>query len=142
MSDNNIDMPPDILSSSEFGQGIDIVEIARIDQLVRDWGSRFTNRIYTSRELAICAGKPTSLAGRFAAKEAFVKAIGTGLRGMNWTDIEIIKHRNGRPYFVLHAGAESEFMRAGWRSCSLAISHAGGAAIAVVTVSKDKGIAS
>jgi holo-[acyl-carrier protein] synthase len=138
MSSNISEIPSDLLTPSDFGQGVDIVDIARIDRLVMDWGDRFTNRIYTSREQVICAGKFTSLAGRFAAKEAFVKAIGTGLRGIKWTDIEILNQLNGRPYFVLHGGAKTEFVRVGWRSCLITISHAAGVAIAMVTVMKDR----
>ncbi len=136
MSKLSIGYPPDMLSPEKFGQGVDIVEIDRIGNLVDKWGSRFTNRIYTSHELAKCRGNSASLAARFAAKEAIVKAIGTGLRGMAWKDIEILNDQNGRPYFALHDRAAFAFNKSGWKSCTLSLTHSAGIAVAMVTVLK------
>ena len=81
--------------------GIDIVEVKRVKRLVERWGDRFLHRVFTPSEIAYCRGKSwpeQSLAARFAAKEAIVKAIGTGLsQGIRWTSMEIVNDKNGRP---------------------------------------------
>ena len=71
--------------------GIDIIEIYRIDDVVSKYGDRFLNRIYTRKELDYCRGRVPQLASRFAAKEAVMKAHGTGTRGVRWKDVEIIR---------------------------------------------------
>ena len=91
------------------GIGIDIVRNDRIRRAVEAWGKRFLNRIYTEGELSYCYRRKDpypSLAARFAAKEAFVKAMG-GRTSARWTDIEISNDRSGKP--VLHA--RGEFLR-------------------------------
>jgi holo-[acyl-carrier protein] synthase len=81
--------------------GIDIVEVRRVKRLVERWGDRFLHRVFTPAEINYCKGKSSpeqSLAARFAAKEAILKAIGTGLsQGMSWTSLEIVNDKNGRP---------------------------------------------
>jgi holo-[acyl-carrier protein] synthase len=81
--------------------GIDIVEVKRVKRLMERWGDRFLHRVYTPREIAYCKGKSwpeQSLAARFAAKEAILKAVGTGLSGgIRWTSMEIVNDKNGRP---------------------------------------------
>jgi holo-[acyl-carrier protein] synthase len=89
-----------------FGHGIDIVETARIAKLIKEHGEHFLNRIFTPAEQQYCnAGKRRSLehyAGRFAAKEAVLKVLGTGWRGaIAWTDIEITKDASGQPRIKL-----------------------------------------
>lgn len=87
------------------GVGVDIVEIDRIRQAIAQFGDRFLNRVYTPFEIAACARrkKPRipELAARFAAKEAYTKAIGTGLRGIALKDIEVRNDPRGKPYLVL-----------------------------------------
>jgi len=87
------------------GIGTDIIEIERIRKAVERYGHRFLNRIYTHREQEYCLAHRDSaprLAGRFAAKEAVLKAIGTGLRTeISWLDIEIINNHDGKPEVVL-----------------------------------------
>jgi holo-[acyl-carrier protein] synthase len=88
------------------GHGIDIVETARIKNMVQEHGQRFLDRCFTPAEQAYCANSPKRyfehLAGRFAAKEAVLKVIGTGWRGgIAWTDIEIIKESSGQPRIAL-----------------------------------------
>jgi holo-[acyl-carrier protein] synthase len=84
-----------------YGIGIDIVNIRRIGRVIDRWGTRFINRVFTTREINFCFQRPrsvSSLALRFAAKEAFSKAIGLGMRrGIKWRDIEIVQNPNGRP---------------------------------------------
>jgi holo-[acyl-carrier protein] synthase len=88
------------------GHGIDIVETSRIRALVDNHGQHFLDRVYTPAEQAYCALNPKRyfehLAGRFAAKEAVLKVLGTGWRGgIAWTDIEVVKETSGLPTIVL-----------------------------------------
>jgi holo-[acyl-carrier protein] synthase len=87
---------------SIVGHGIDIVETARIRHLHEEHGQHFLDRVFTSEEQKYCEANPKRyfehLAGRFAAKEAVLKVLGTGWRGgISWTDIEVIKHPGGQP---------------------------------------------
>ena len=89
-----------------LGHGIDIVETSRIRKLAEDHGQHFLDRVYTPLEQAYCAKNPKRyfehLAGRFAAKEAVLKVIGTGWRGgIAWTDIEIVNESSGQPVVKL-----------------------------------------
>lgn len=89
-----------------LGHGIDIVETARIRQLVESHGQRFLDRCFTPNEQAYCQRNPKRfyehLAGRFAAKEAVLKVLGTGWRGgIAWTDIEILREPSGLPRVTL-----------------------------------------
>ena len=83
------------------GSGIDLIEIARIQQSMERFGPRFLNRVFTAAEQGYCLRKRNaaeSLAARFAAKEAAAKALGTGIsRGVNWLEIEVIREPGGRP---------------------------------------------
>ena len=88
------------------GHGIDIVETARIKALVENHGGHFLERVFTPAEQQYCALSPKRyfehLAGRFAAKEAVLKVLGTGWRGgIAWTDVEVVKERSGQPKIVL-----------------------------------------
>ena len=89
-----------------YGIGIDIVEVERIQEASRRWGTRFEHRIYTHQELTYCGDAPSRywrLAARFAAKEATLKALGTGLTtGMRWQDVEIQTDVSGKPEIVLY----------------------------------------
>lgn len=87
--------------------GIDIVEIDRVELVIDKWGKRFTNRIYTEAELKICDSSVSSLAARFAGKEAIMKVLGTGARGVNWREIEILADSRGKPFVRLWGKAES-----------------------------------
>jgi holo-[acyl-carrier protein] synthase len=97
-----------------LGTGIDIVNIERIERLMDRWGDRFLGRVYTEREISWCRRKSHPMecfAIRFAAKEAFLKAIGTGLRyGIQWTDIEVENDPMGKPLLSFHRRAK-EFLQ-------------------------------
>jgi holo-[acyl-carrier protein] synthase len=85
-----------------LGHGIDIVETARVKRLVEEHGERFLTRVFTPAEQDYCARNPKRyyehLAGRFAAKEAVLKVLGTGWRGgIAWTDIEVLRETSGQP---------------------------------------------
>jgi holo-[acyl-carrier protein] synthase len=86
--------------------GIDIIEVARVRRVFERHGERFLKRVYTEREILQCRGKPARLAGRFAAKEAISKALGTGIHGVAWREMEIVQLRSGRPTVSLHGNAK------------------------------------
>src|SRR5581483_11335288 len=85
--------------------GIDIIEVDRIRKVYEHHGERFLHRVYTEREIQQCRGKISRLAGRFAAKEAISKALGTGLHGVAWREMEVVQLRSGRPTVRLHGNA-------------------------------------
>jgi holo-[acyl-carrier protein] synthase len=114
------------------GLGVDIVEVDRIRRAVSRWGEPFLRRIFTPRELS----RGTSLAaaehfaGRFAAKEAVMKALGAGRAGLGWQEIEITTDASGRPGVFLSGRAEERANRLGVRAWQIAISHSRLVAIA------------
>lgn len=119
-----------------IGIGIDIIETDRIREAADRWGERFLNRIFTEDELTYCFHNKfphTHLAGRFASKEAAMKAFGTGLsRGITWKDVEVAKNAAGKPEIVLH-GKMIEFAEiSAVKYIHLSISHTNGNAIAQV----------
>jgi holo-[acyl-carrier protein] synthase len=89
-----------------FGIGIDTIEVSRISQTISEYGEQFLNRIFTGNEIAYCQSRRFSaehFAARFAAKEAFAKAIGTGIRhGFIWKEVEVQKEYSGKPVIALH----------------------------------------
>ena len=110
--------------------GIDIVEIARIERAVEQWGERFLSRIYTAAELSLCDRKARSLSVRFAGKEAVMKLLGTGVRGIKWRDIEILAFPGGKPQLNLYGGAEREAERLGLVDIAISLTHSDEYAIA------------
>ncbi len=85
--------------------GVDIVEVERIRKIIAQHGERFLHRIYTEQEIRQCRGKFIKLAGRFAAKEAISKALGTGMHGLSWRELEVVQLRTGRPTVRLYGNA-------------------------------------
>jgi holo-[acyl-carrier protein] synthase len=112
--------------------GLDLIEIARIGWLAQQYGPRFLGRVFTEAELAICRGRYPELAARFAGKEAAMKALGTGLRGMHWRDVEILRDPLGKPLLVLHGGAAERARSVGLTEWSISLSHTRLYACAVV----------
>ena len=88
--------------------GIDIVETERIESAVCKWGERFLNRVYTQAELKICQDRIPSLASRFAGKEAVMKVLGTGAKGVGWREIEILADAHGKPLVQLYGKAKEK----------------------------------
>ncbi|GAC1450027.1 MAG: hypothetical protein NVS2B12_07630 [Ktedonobacteraceae bacterium] len=86
--------------------GIDIIEVDRVRKVYERHRERFLNRVFTPLEVAQCRGKITRLAGRFAAKEAISKALGTGMRGVAWREMEVVQLRSGRPSVRLYGNAK------------------------------------
>ena len=123
-----------------LGIGIDQVEVGRIQKLLNERPDRAARRLFTARERETCESRRRSdecFAARFAAKEAFVKALGCGLReGMNWTDIEIQTEKNGRPRIVLSGAAEEAFRSRGGSEIYLSFTHEGGQAVAFVVLER------
>jgi holo-[acyl-carrier protein] synthase len=118
------------------GLGTDIAEIDRIEAAIARYGAAFLKRIYTAREAAYCErhkNKFERYAARFAAKEAGMKALGTGWRlGVRWRDIEVANAPSGKPTLSL-AGVAREFAeRLGVKNISLSITHSGNLALAQV----------
>ena len=112
--------------------GVDIIEIARVKRVYELYGERFLRRIYTSRETAYCRGRAPQLASRFAAKEATMKALGTGVRGIRWRDIEILRGRGQAPRIELHGTAQARAEQLGLSQIALSLSHSKDLAVASV----------
>ena len=119
--------------------GIDIIEIARISNVLNKYGVRFLNRIYTDSEQRYCRGRAAQLASRFAAKEAVMKALGTGTRGVGWKDIEIKRERGGPPYVQLHGRGQARASKMGLSEISLSLSHSNDFAVASVVGEAKRG---
>ncbi|HIC89738.1 MAG TPA: holo-[acyl-carrier-protein] synthase [Anaerolineae bacterium] len=112
--------------------GVDIIELDRIEHALHRWGDRFLKRVYTPGELAYCAGRVPSLAARWAAKEAVSKALGTGWRGIAWTELEVVRAPSGQPGIVLHGKARKRAEQLGLEHWALSISHSRQYAVAFV----------
>ncbi len=115
--------------------GVDLVAVQRIAKLLEEHGERFERRVFTEQERADCAGRPASLAARWAGKEAVAKALGTGFGPISFLDIEIVRDQAGCPQVRLHGAAAVLAQRRGLRQWALSLSHDGGMAIAFVVAS-------
>lgn len=111
--------------------GIDIVEISRIEESSARWGNRFLERVFTVEELQRYRHRPASLAARFAAKEAAVKAL--DVREMIYRDIEILSDDSGRPIVTLYGRARSRADELGITDLAVSLSHSRDHAVAVVS---------
>ncbi len=111
--------------------GVDIVEIERVESAIKRWGDRFLNRIYTETELKICQDRLSSLASRFAAKEAVMKVLGTGGRGIGWREIEILTGADGRPSVKLYGQALNKAEELNLKELSVSLSDSKQHAVAV-----------
>ena len=114
--------------------GIDMVDCTRLREAVERHGERFLNRVFTPTELAYCQGKKRQiehLAGRFAAKEAVLKVLGTGWQsGIGWTDVEVFNEPSGQPRVRLSGRCGRLADQKGLSSISISISHISTHAIA------------
>lgn len=120
------------------GTGIDIAEVPRIRQAIDRFGGRFLHRIYTAGEIRYCDSKANRVqryAARFAAKEAAMKALGTGWNhGVRWRDCEVVRLPGGRPTITFHGKAAEFSAKLGVKNAALSISHTEEHAIAQVTL--------
>lgn len=110
-----------------IGLGTDIVEIVRIGRMIERHGELFLNRVYTEDEIRYCQRRKHSyenFAGRWAAKEAVMKALGTGfIRGIGWQDVEVCSQKSGRPTIMIRGGAREMADQLGIRDMLITISH-------------------
>lgn len=120
------------------GIGVDQVEVARMERLLDRWPKRIRERLFTEGERATCDRRRSAAecyAARFAAKEAFLKALGTGLaRGISWREVEVASSSPGRPRLRLHEVARRRLREAGARSVHLSFTHEAGSATAFVVL--------
>jgi holo-[acyl-carrier protein] synthase len=112
--------------------GVDIIEIARIERAIARWGERFLRRVYTEREIELCQSRAASLAARFAAKEAVMKALGTGIKGAGWQEVETLPNPRGQPVVYLHGRSQSRAEEIGLKGLAISLSHTREYAIASV----------
>src|SRR5438094_4830705 len=123
--------------SNILGLGLDATDIDRISDTIERYGERFLHRIFTDAEVAYCTRRRVPaihFAGRFAAKEAAMKALGTGHSlGVLWRDVEVVR-RGGPPQLTLHGGAGRRFSAMGGRSSLLTITHSETLALAEVLI--------
>ena len=114
--------------------GIDIIEISRVGRVLEQYGRRFLERVFTPGEIAYCRERPPNLAARFAAKEATMKALGTGVRGVGWKDIEVVRAESGAPSIKLHGRCKQRAQRLGVQEIAISLSHSREYAVASVVV--------
>ena len=124
--------------------GVDMIEVARIQRALEDGGigKRFRDRVYTANEIAYCEkkgrGKYQSYAGRFAAKEAVMKALGTGWGAkVSWSNIEVVRARGGKPEIALHNHTSAFAQKLGIRRLMVSITHTNHHALAYVVAQND-----
>lgn len=110
-----------------IGLGTDIVEIVRIGEMIERHGELFLQRVYTEREIEYCQLRRQALqhyAGRWAAKEAVMKTLGTGWsQGVTWTEIEVMSTTAGKPIVRLHGETHAHSRRLGIDEVAITISH-------------------
>ncbi|GAB4259309.1 MAG: holo-[acyl-carrier-protein] synthase [Deferrisomatales bacterium] len=125
------------------GIGLDLVAIERIGELRRRRGERFVRRVFTEGERDACLGRAEpdpSLAARFAAKEAAMKALGTGWgEGVGWHDVEVVSERGRPPRLALHGAAAARGAGLGVDTVHLSLTHDAGVAGAVVVLERRRG---
>jgi holo-[acyl-carrier protein] synthase len=118
------------------GLGVDITEVDRIAAAIERHGRAFLNRIFTASEIAYCEkhrDRAERFAGRFAAKEAAMKALGTGwARGVRWVDIEVAREASGKPTLKLAGASRAIADGLGVKNIALTITHTGNMALALV----------
>ena len=115
-----------------LSSGVDIIEISRVGRVLESFGQRFLDRVYTPGEIAYCRGRAANLAARFAAKEATMKALGTGVKGVGWKDIEVVRQESGAPSIELHGRGKDRARRLGMVQIALSLSHSREYAVAFV----------
>ena len=122
------------------GTGIDIAEVPRVAQAIERFGQRFLTRVFTEGEIRYCDSKANRIeryAARFAAKEAGMKALGTGWsRGVRWRDIEVLRQPGGRPTLAFHGRAGEFASRLGVVNVALSLTHTANEAMAQVILEK------
>ena len=139
----NQDAPSDAAAAPSWGLaywregpthavGVDMIETDRVRRVRERHPERFERRVFTPAEAAFCRGRVPELAARFAAKEAVMKALGTGARSVAWRDIEVLPDRRGKPLVYLHGGAAERAEAIGLEAIDISLSHLESFAVAVV----------
>ena len=123
-----------------FGIGIDLVEVARIETILKKWDEKFTKRIFSRDEIIYCEKKAfpaIHYAARFAAKEAFLKCLGSGIwSGLTLRDMEVFNNRDGKPELRLHEKLQDKINGVGITDMYVSISHTDNYATAVVILER------
>ncbi len=123
-----------------YGIGVDIVNIGRMERVIEKWGDRFIRRVFTPAEMDLCLNRPSPVPAfsmRFAAKEAFSKAMGTGMKkGVRWRDIEVFHYPGGRPGLRLHGRSSERCREENITGFHLSMSDDGGYGVAMVILEK------
>jgi len=121
-----------------IGSGIDLVKVNRIKKIILKWDNNFLKKIYTENEINYCESKNErrfqSYAGYFAAKEAWVKAFGTGFREIKWREIEVRNNDLGKPAIYLSSRLKKRIKKMGINNTQVSISHTENLAIASVII--------
>jgi holo-[acyl-carrier protein] synthase len=126
-----ITVPPGLVPEGTQELGIDIVRVDRIRNTIERFGDRFFRRVLTAGEQRYVRGRPVTMAGRWAAKEAVSKVLGLGVRGIGWTEIEIERLPTGAPSVRLHRRAARRAEQLGMGRIAVSISHEGDYAVAI-----------
>ena len=124
-----------------YGIGVDLVKVARLKAAIERYGERFLNRVFTPREIAYCqgsAGRDSAFALRFAAKEAFSKALGVGLRqnGIRWREVEVVPNPLGKPEIFVSGRAADLCATGHITNMHLSLTDENDQALAVVILEK------
>src|SRR5512138_609289 len=120
------------MGSMKLATGVDLIEIARVEEVIARHGKHYLERIYTAAELDYCGKRAESLAGRFAAKEAVAKALGSGIGDVTWKEIEVLGDEQNAPTLILHGAAEEKAKQLGLTTWSVSISHSQSHSVAFV----------
>jgi holo-[acyl-carrier protein] synthase len=123
---------------STHAVGIDMIEVDRVQRVLERHPRRFLERVYTPEEVAFCRGRVPELAARFAAKEAVMKALGTGARSVAWRDIEVLPDRRGKPLVYLYGGAQRRAEAIGLDAIDVSLSHLDSFALASVVCTQER----
>jgi holo-[acyl-carrier protein] synthase len=127
------------------GVGVDLVKIPRMREVIARWDERFLRRVFTEAEIAYCRARRDPVphfAARFAAKEAGMKALGTGLRlGVKWRELEVLRERGQAPRLVLHGRTREVGLARGGQHMLLALTHDGDYAMAQALLVDDDPVA-
>lgn len=127
-----------------YGIGVDLVSIPRIERVMDRWGERFVNRVFTTAEARFCYQRgfpPSAFALRFAAKEAFSKALGLGMRkGIKWNDVEVFNCPTGKPSLRLHGRSSEILSKNGITGIHLSLSDEREYGVAMVVLESTEGL--
>jgi holo-[acyl-carrier protein] synthase len=124
-------VPPGVVPTGTTELGIDIIKVDRIKATLKRFGPRFSNRVLTPAEQRYVRGRPETMAGRWAAKEAVSKVLGLGVRGIGWRDIEVERLPTGQPSVRLHGRAAARADQLGMGRIAVSISHESDYAVAI-----------